>query len=95
MCLNDATGHRETNSRATGTGANLLVAPHMHVKDPSNELRRNSGAVVLDSYDNFAASAFNAQLDSPARLRVVGGIFEQVDEHLSEPIGIAIDGSHT
>ena len=64
-----------------------------HLEDARQHLGGDADAVVLDRHDHVAPLPLGTQPDAAAFLGVLGGVVEQVGEHLGQPhrVGLEVD----
>ena len=85
MELHDLVAHRKTDAGAPGLGAALVK----FLFDQRKLVLRDAGAMVPDADHNHIVLTGNAGLDPLAVLAVLGGIVQNVQEHLAQALGIA------
>ncbi len=64
-----------------------------NLEDARQHLGHDADAVVLDRHDHVAPLPLGGQPDATAILGVLGGVVEQVGEHLGQPhrVGLQVD----
>ena len=91
MQLDDVANDGQAEAETAAGALQRLVALHEALEDLADERRRNAVAVVVDGEHRAAALAPQDNADAAARAGELGGVGEQVADHLRQPHRIAVD----
>ena len=91
MQVDDVAHDRQAEPEPAAGALQRLVALDEALEDVLEQLARNAVAVVGDREQRLAAILAQVDADVPRRRRELGGIGEQVADHLGQPHRIAVD----
>ena len=81
----------EPQPQSTALPTERAVGLREHLEDPSQFLLGNADSVVADAQHGFVSLLFERERDLPGRFGVLGGILQQVADHLVQPARITVD----
>ena len=90
MAGDDLLAHRQADAGASGLGRSLIEL----VFDEGQLLLGHAGAIVPDAHHHLRPLLGHGHVDALARAAVLGGVVQQIAEHLAQPLRVAGDGQH-
>ena len=84
MHLNQPPHDRKANSQPSLRPSQVAVNLREHLEDVREHVRRDADSVVRDRDDRFASHQLHSQSHSAPTLCELGGVVQQVREHLSQ-----------
>lgn len=87
--FDQAARQRQPDAQPALRGLGRAAGLHEHVEHGVQHFGRDADAIVLHADDGLAVHRLRSQRDVPAGGRVLGGVVEQVGEHLREPHAVA------
>ena len=90
--LCDLPGQREPDAEPTLHAARALLFLAEHLEDVWQEVGCDASARVAHAQAGFAGPSFGRDRDPPSRRRELGGVGDEVRDHLVDPAGVGLDG---